>query len=197
MPFEPLTITTSPARDVGEHRRLELGGARRIARRGAPAAACRRGVSSAARRRRPGRSPLRRPLPARARDAAPGPRAPSSSMSPSTAMRRPRGPGSAPAEHSQAPPASRPGWRCSSRRSAVTSPPGDGQPDAARRARTGASASASAERRERQVGAERLRRRRARASEFMRDVPPGRAEPVGQRLAEHRRLDDRHVGLRG
>ena len=118
LPFEPLTMTTSPPRAASKTDWLDVGRAL------GPGAAhrLRRGVeqprASAARRRtedRPccatrSRGELGMQLRAAAR--------PSSSMSPSTAMRRPPAPGLGRAKQRRARRASKRDWRCSFRRSA-------------------------------------------------------------------------------
>ena len=120
-PSEPLTMTTSPARIVAEHGRLQRRRGLGIA---APALAG--SASQSARisgpQQRPDRRRRRRLVRARPRCSAGAPR-------PAPACRRERRSGGRaptgwPGRAARKPRASKPGWHCSSRRSASELPPG-------------------------------------------------------------------------
>ena len=180
-PSEPLTMTTSPAPHGGQHLRFERGRVLGIAAATARRKRAARARASAARSRTRDRSHWRRPAARRPRCNA-RPRGPSSSMSPSTAMRRPRAPtGRWPSSASAA------AHRCGIGVVALV----DERSPARRadRSRTRAPRPRSGlevgerQRGEREIGADQHRRREHR-QRIVHEMAPRRADLVGQLGAE-------------
>ena len=190
-PSDPLIMTASPGWIGGEHLRLRAPPRSRHSRPGAPEGS----ASHSARISGPQQNTRSTPC-ASTGSASPrcrsAPRGPSSSMSPSTAMRRPRGPTSRlPEQRERRPHRGRIGVVAlvDQQRRAARQLERDARAASGRRLQLG-----ERERRERKIGADERGRRQHR-ERIEHEMPARRAELVGDVGAEDARLHGRAVRL--